>query len=112
VATQERGLDRGRLRVNDSLAVLRNAEHPVLAHMFINYLLDEKVAIKNFSWLGYQPPLNGATADELVAQGLVPENVVSAVVTEEDMTLGQIPVQLKPEVELRWLDTWSRVQSG
>jgi spermidine/putrescine transport system substrate-binding protein len=97
---------------NDSLAVLRNAEHPVLAHMFINYLLEEQVAIKNFSWLGYQPPLNGATADVLVSEGLVPENVTSAVVTEEDLTLGQIPVQLKPEVELRWLDTWSRVQSG
>ena len=97
---------------NDSLAVLKNAEHPVLAHMFINYLLDERVSIKNFSWLGYQPPLNGATADVLVSEGLVPENVTSAVVTKEDLALGQIPVQLKPEVELRWLDTWSRVQSG
>ena len=70
------------------------------------------MAIKNFSWLGYQPPLNGATADVLVSEGLVPENVTSAVVTKEDLALGQIPVQLEPEVELRWLDTWSRVQSG
>ena len=41
---------------NDCMAVLANAERPVLAHAFINYVLDTKVAIKNMSWLGYQPP--------------------------------------------------------
>ena len=31
---------------NDNLAVLNGAENPVLAHMFLNYMLDDKVAIK------------------------------------------------------------------
>ena len=42
---------------NDNLAVLKDAEHPVLAHMFLNYMLDDRVSIKNFSWNAYQPPI-------------------------------------------------------
>ncbi|MGH2752555.1 MAG: polyamine ABC transporter substrate-binding protein [Actinomycetota bacterium] len=97
---------------NDSLAVPSNAENPVLAHMFLNYLLDEKVALKNFGWLGYQPPLNGIEPDKLVGDGYVPENLTSAIIAKEDFELGQIPVQLAPEVESLWLDAWSQVQSG
>jgi hypothetical protein len=80
--------------------------------MFLNYLLDEKVALKNFGWLGYQPPLNGILPDKLVSQGYVPENVASAIISKEDFSMGQIPVQLAPEVESLWLDAWSQVQSG
>jgi len=97
---------------NDSLAIPANAQNPVLAHMFLNYLLDEKVALKNFSWLGYQPPLNGILPDKLVGEGYVPENVASAIIAKEDFAMGQIPVQLAPEVESLWLDAWSQVQSG
>jgi spermidine/putrescine transport system substrate-binding protein len=97
---------------NDSLAIPSNAESPVLAHMFLNYLLDEKVALKNFGWLGYQPPLNGILPDKLVSQGYVPENVASAIISKEDFSMGQIPVQLAPEVDSLWLDAWSQVQSG
>jgi len=97
---------------NDLMAIPTNAENPVLAHMFLNYLLDEKVALKNFGWLGYQPPLNGILPDKLVSQGYVPENVASAIISKEDFSMGQIPVQLAPEVESLWLDAWSQVQSG
>jgi spermidine/putrescine transport system substrate-binding protein len=97
---------------NDSLAIPANAEHPVLAHMFLNYLLDEKVALKNFGWLGYQPPLTGIVPDRLVEEGYVPENVRSAIIEQDDFSLGQIPVQLAPEVDSLWLDAWSQVQSG
>jgi spermidine/putrescine-binding protein len=97
---------------NDSLAIPANAEHPVLAHMFLNYLLDEKVALKNFGWLGYQPPLTGIVPERLVEDGYVPENVRSAIIEQEDFSIGQIPVQISPEVDSRWLDAWSQVQSG
>jgi spermidine/putrescine transport system substrate-binding protein len=97
---------------NDSLAIPADAQNPVLAHMFLNYLMDEGVALKNFGWLGYQPPLNGILPDKLVGDGYVPENVASAIISKEDFSMGQIPVQLAPEVESLWLDAWSQVQSG
>jgi spermidine/putrescine transport system substrate-binding protein len=71
-----------------------------------------KVALKNFGWLGYQPPLTAIDPSTLVADGYVPPNLASAVITESDFKKGQQPVQLDPEAEAQWLLTWSEVQSG
>ena len=30
-------------------------KNPVLAHLYINHLLDKDIAEKNFEWVGYQP---------------------------------------------------------
>jgi spermidine/putrescine transport system substrate-binding protein len=97
---------------NDSLAVLKDAEHPVLAHMFLNYLLDDKVSIKNFSWNAYQPPLKSLDPDTLVSDGTIRENLASTVIEQADFEVGQTPQQLTPEQDERWLEAWSRVQQG
>ncbi len=97
---------------NDSLAVLKGAEHPVLAHMFLNYMLGDKVAIKNFSWNAYQPPINTLKPDSLVSDGMIRENLASTVIEQDDFDMGQTPQQLTPEQDKRWLDAWSRVQQG
>ncbi len=34
----------------------------MLAHMFINDLLDNEIALQNFGFNGYQPPLNKLSA--------------------------------------------------
>jgi spermidine/putrescine transport system substrate-binding protein len=97
---------------NDNLAVLNGAEHPVLAHMFLNYMLDDKVAIKNFSWNGYQPPVNALESGKLVEDGTIVKNLETAVIVQSDFEMGQTPQQLTPEEDKRWLDVWSRVQQG
>jgi spermidine/putrescine transport system substrate-binding protein len=104
----------GGLIANDTLAVTRNAQNPVLAHMFLNFMLEEENAMLNFSWVGYQPPLNSVDPDQLVADGYVPEHLESAIVTEDDFAAprGVVPHQLAPEQEVAWLQAWSRVQAG
>jgi spermidine/putrescine transport system substrate-binding protein len=97
---------------NDSLAVLKDAEHPVLAHMFLNYMLNDKVSIKNFSWNAYQPPLKSLDPDTLVSDGTIRENLASTVIEQADFEVGQTPQQLTPEQDKRWLEAWSRVQQG
>jgi spermidine/putrescine transport system substrate-binding protein len=97
---------------NDSLAVLKDAEHPVLAHMFLNYMLDDKVSIKNFSWNAYQPPLKSLDPATLVSDGTIRENLASTVIEQADFEVGQTPQQLTPEQDERWLEAWSRVQQG
>ena len=97
---------------NDSLAVLKDAEHPVLAHMFLNYMLDNKVSIKNFSWNAYQPPIKSLNPDTLVSDGTIRENLASTVIEQADFEMGQTPQQLTPEQDKRWLEAWSRVQQG
>jgi spermidine/putrescine transport system substrate-binding protein len=97
---------------NDNMAIPSNTEHPVLAHMFLNYLMDRKHAMTNFSWLLYQPPLIGLDPEQLVSDGFIIDNLRSTLVFEEDYSLGQIPVQLPPAVDARWLQAWSQVQAG
>ncbi|MDQ4005812.1 MAG: spermidine/putrescine ABC transporter substrate-binding protein, partial [Actinomycetota bacterium] len=97
---------------NDNMVIPRSAENPVLAHHFMNYLLDRTQSLKNFSWVLYQPPLNDLEPEQLVSDGYIPENLTSTLVYEEDFTVGQIPLQLPPEVDARWLEAWSAVQAG
>jgi spermidine/putrescine transport system substrate-binding protein len=97
---------------NDSMAIPKIAANPVLAHMFLNYMLDRAVSLKNFSWVLYQPPLQGVDPDSLVTEGYIPDYLSSTVVQEEDFAMGQAPIQLAPEAEARWLRAWSEVQAG
>jgi spermidine/putrescine transport system substrate-binding protein len=97
---------------NDCLGVLKGAESPVLAHEFLNFMLSEKYAMKNFSWLGYQPPLKNIEPAKLVADGLVPAPLENALLLEGDYEFGQTPVQLDPTEDRAWLEAWSSIQSG
>ena len=43
---------------NDTNTVLRSATNPVLAHLFLNYMLDLPNVLENISYNGYMQPLN------------------------------------------------------
>jgi spermidine/putrescine transport system substrate-binding protein len=97
---------------NDAMAIPTVSANPVLAHMFLNYMMDRKASLKNFSWVLYQPPLAGLEPESLVSDGYIPEHLSSTIVQEEDFRLGQAPVQLTPRAEATWLKAWSEVQAG
>ncbi len=70
---------------SDMIAIPSNAKNPVLAHHFLNYLLDEKHGYDNFVELhGYQPPFTASNPDRLVADGVVAKNLRTAIVRESD----------------------------
>jgi spermidine/putrescine transport system substrate-binding protein len=70
---------------NDCWCVCSTTKKPVLAHLFLNFILDNGIAYKNFTeFNGYQPPLNEIAPDALITKGLIPETLSSAVVTAED----------------------------
>ncbi|MBA2531073.1 MAG: spermidine/putrescine ABC transporter substrate-binding protein [Nocardioidaceae bacterium] len=97
---------------SDTIAVVAGAEHPVLAHHFLNYLLDEKNALRNFGWVGYQPALQKFTPSYLSGQGYVPANLESTVVTLDDYRSGLQLLQLSPTGRTLWDDTWATFKSG
>src|SRR5580693_5236891 len=51
---------------NDTNTVLRSSSNPVLAHLFVNYLMDEQVALNNIGWNGYMQPITAITPQLLV----------------------------------------------
>jgi spermidine/putrescine transport system substrate-binding protein len=97
---------------NDCMAITASAKNPVLAHLYLNYMLDTAVAEQNFPWVGYLPAIKGLDADYLIAQGYVPENLRAAVLTEELIGKGLRFEQLPLEADALWEEEWSKFTAG
>jgi spermidine/putrescine transport system substrate-binding protein len=98
---------------NDMIAVLKNAKNPVLAHHFLNYLIDSKHGYDNFvNFNGYQPPFVSIDPDSLVADGVVPKNLRSAVVREQDFQKGYFQLELTPNGQKLWQNAWAEFKAG
>jgi spermidine/putrescine transport system substrate-binding protein len=108
---------------NDVITIPSTAEHPVLGHAFLNFMLDKKHAFDNFTWNGYQPPLTSMDTDALIQAGLgeyapnkgpgtVPPSEPRAVVTEQMLNDGLWLLELAPTDELKWQTAWEEFQAG
>jgi spermidine/putrescine transport system substrate-binding protein len=98
---------------NDNVAIPRNAKHPVLAHHFLNYLLDNKHGYDNFSnYVGYQPPFTRLDPDRLIADGVVPANLKTAIVRESDFDQGYFLTELTPAGQTEWQNAWAEFKAG
>lgn len=97
---------------NDCLAIPKSSPSPVLAHAFLNYMIDNDVSLKNFNWNGYQPPLTKLTPEFLVDEGYVPESVTNAVVLPEDFAEGIQGYETTPAVQNLYLAAFQEFQSG
>ena len=95
------------------IAVPRQAKHPVLAHHFLNFLLDEKNGYDNFAnYVGYQPPLTKLDPDRLVKDGVVPKNLDTAIVRESDFDSGVSLTELTPAGATDWQNAWAEFKAG
>jgi len=97
---------------NDLMVVLAQGSNPVAAHFFINYMLDPKVASKNFGYIGYQPPQNSINPDELVADGYLPRSLRSATVLPHYFDVGYRLLQLPPAADQAWHQVWQEFKAG
>ncbi len=97
---------------NDMMAIPKNAEHPVLAHAFLNYYLETTNAIDNFNGIGYQQPLNDLDPERFVSEKLVPANLKSAIVRQTDFDNAFEELQLSPTGDRLWQSEWRKFTSG
>ncbi len=97
---------------SDQMTILAAAERPVLAHHFIDYLLDADNSLRNFSWLGYQPPQKSIDPASVVADELVPAHLDTTVIRPEDFATGYQLLQLTLAGERIWDDAWSTFTAG
>ncbi|ANW65993.1 ABC transporter substrate-binding protein [Mycobacterium sp. djl-10] len=97
---------------NDMLVTLRGGKNPVLAHLFLNHMLDTEVAKENFSAIGYQPPQNSITPESLVAEEFIPANLQSAVVRPEYFDSGYRLLELDPANDAAWRNIWNAFNAG
>lgn len=109
-APRGRGLVVGR----DLTAICAKARSPVLAHAFLNHLLAFDVAMDNFSWNGYQPPLEGvvpkAFADPTFRwHPAVPPQLLDSILTPQAFANGQMLAGFAPSELARWVEQWNRL---
>jgi len=98
---------------NDFLCIGRAAKSPVLAHRFLNFLLDEGNAYANMvNFVGYTPPQNAIDAELLIKRGLIPKTLTSAVVRPDQFAANQELLQLSVAGERHWDDAWSKFKAG
>jgi spermidine/putrescine transport system substrate-binding protein len=97
---------------NDLMVVLAQGSNPVAAHFFINYLLDAKVAAKNFGYIGYQPPQKSINPSELVSDGFLPKNLKTATVLPRYFTVGDRLLQLPPAADDAYHQVWQEFKAG
>ncbi|HVP02459.1 MAG TPA: spermidine/putrescine ABC transporter substrate-binding protein [Solirubrobacteraceae bacterium] len=98
---------------NDVITVASAATKPVLAHHFLNFILDNKISLQNFiGYTGYQPPLNGIDAALLLKQGLIPKGLQTALVTRDAYANGNAYLTLTTAGQRLWEDGWTRFQAG
>jgi len=108
----------------DFMAVLNTGDNPVLAHHFLNFMLDfdskdnSGNSIVNFQWNGYTPPMAGLNKDDLIkgagpwqAGRVVQPSLETCIPTEEDFTVGHQLLELTPEVDSQWKDVWETFQT-
>jgi spermidine/putrescine transport system substrate-binding protein len=97
---------------NDVFAIPRGARSPVLAHAMIDWLLDPANAALNYSYEGFQPPINSITPDTILADELVPENLANILLVEEDFPLGVPQLELAPATNQLWQQIYTEVTGG
>lgn len=97
---------------NDFMILLRSGKNPVLAHLFVNYMLEPEVAKQNFTQIGYQPPQVSLNPDTLVADGFIPENLRTAVVRPEYFDVGYRLLELDAANDAAWRNVWRAFKAG
>jgi spermidine/putrescine transport system substrate-binding protein len=97
---------------NDTNTVLRSASNPVLAHLFLNYLLDLPNALENISWNGYMQPLNDVTPQRLVKEKILPPSLMSTAVLPSYFRRGVAELQLPVDTDALWQQAWLVASNG
>jgi spermidine/putrescine transport system substrate-binding protein len=72
------------------------------------------VAYGNFTnFTGYQPPQVSITADSLLANKVIPQNLKNVILTSEDAGVGSIQeMTLTPKGQALWQSAYARFNSG
>jgi spermidine/putrescine transport system substrate-binding protein len=97
---------------NDTFAILKGAKNPVLAHLFLNHLLDTKQVFSNFNFTYYQQPINAMTPEALVSRGVIVPNLKSTIIREAQFRNGLVQGPLSQQGEVLWENMWAAVKSA
>ncbi len=97
---------------NDLIVNLKSGSNPVLAHLFIDYMLDVSSALENYSFVGYMQPLSAVTPARLISEKLLPPALTPTVVLPQYFRQGLYELELPQPVDAVWESTWNSFSKG
>jgi spermidine/putrescine transport system substrate-binding protein len=97
---------------NDAVTLPRSGQNPVLAHLFLNYLLNLSNALENTSYIGYMQPIQGVTPQRLVKEKILPPSLASTAVIPAQLDRGVRELQLSPGTNALWEQAWQQFTHG
>lgn len=102
---------------SDCMVILKQAQNPVLAHQFLNYMMDEDVAFKNMGWVGYQHPQNAIVPDYFRDRSnkwswIVYPNLLNTIATPKEYDAATIFYDWPAAQSAMWAKGWEVVMSG
>jgi spermidine/putrescine transport system substrate-binding protein len=83
----------------------------VLAHLFLNHVLDVETAFTNYGYILYQQPLNAMTPQQVVKRQLVAPNLTSTLIAERQFNVGYVQGPLSTRGNTLWENAWAAVKS-
>jgi spermidine/putrescine transport system substrate-binding protein len=97
---------------NDLVSVTTSGQNPVLAHLFLNYMLDLPHVLTNIYFNGYMQPIEGVTAEKLIELKYLPKAQESTVVLPSNFRTGIEELQLPPAANDAWENAWLQFGGG
>ncbi len=91
---------------NDTNTIVRGAQSPVLAHLFLNFMLDRHNAVNNIAATGFTQPLSYVTPSRLVYHGILPSSLTSAAVLSTFLDHSLKELQISPAGDQLWRQAW------
>jgi spermidine/putrescine transport system substrate-binding protein len=97
---------------HDLFAIPKGAKNPVLAHALIDYLYEPDNALANYTYEGYQPPVNSLDLDTAIAHGYLPKSLDYTFVTQDMLSMGVTELELAPAVNQLYQQIYQEVTGG
>ena len=97
----------GGVRGSDTMVLLAGAQHPVAAHLFINFMLDAQIAADNTNLIGYMGP------NEAAKQFIDPAILADPTVNPDKATVETLTEILDlGDDEVKYQDRWTTLRAG
>ncbi len=94
---------------NDTMTIPRRARNPVLAHQFLNFMLNRPNAVNNVRDTGFMQPLTWMTPERMVRKGVIPSALITTTVLENYFYRGLKELQLQLGAQALWHQEWHSV---
>ena len=78
----------------------------------INFMYDADVALQNYTYETYQPPVKSFDEKVATTKGYLPPNLGNTIITPEMIPMGSVQLELEPAVNQLYEQIYLEITGG